>query len=128
MKKSFVLLFIQACKFGAVGVMNTLITLVSIFVLMRLGVHYLFSNGIGYSFGFVNSFIMNKYWTFQKKGATGKQAILFVIGFLVCYAVQLGIVYGLVRWVGISEYVAQLIGNVVYTASNFVFHRHITFS
>ncbi len=82
---------VQAIRFGIVGVLNTGITLAVIFVLMKvLGVHYALSNVIGYLLGSLNSFMLNKKWTFRSKGKVGLQGVLFGALLCVCYLIQLG--------------------------------------
>jgi putative flippase GtrA len=55
-------------KFNFVGILNTGITLAVFALLTRFfGVDPLIAEPIGYSLGLVNSFIMNKLWTFAKK-------------------------------------------------------------
>ena len=57
---------IQLLKYGVIGVMNTLITLVSFYLLnTRLGVPYGPSNIIGYVLGVINSFLWNRNWVFK---------------------------------------------------------------
>ena len=58
----------QAIKYGIVGVSNTLITALVIWVMMK-GLHCsdVLSNVVGYIAGVVNSFIWNKQWTFQSQ-------------------------------------------------------------
>jgi putative flippase GtrA len=76
---------------------------------------------------------------FRSNGALSRQAVHFIIGFLVCYAVQFLVVWTLNQFVlkdvelhivvmTLSGYgIATLIGNVCYTLCNFVYNRLITF-
>ena len=57
----------QFIRFGIVGIINTLITLIVIYFLQEiLHVKYTISNFIGYIAGVVNSFFWNKLWVFKK--------------------------------------------------------------
>jgi putative flippase GtrA len=75
-------------RFSAVGAMNTAID-IGIFVLLTgSGIHYLLSHCISYSVGMVNSYLLNKMWTFRRKGgAEWKEMLkflsvnLFTLGF-----------------------------------------------
>ena len=60
--------FGQFIKFNLVGLINTVITL-AIFALLNKVFHInkLFAEPVGYGCGLINSFIMNKLWTFGKK-------------------------------------------------------------
>ena len=56
----------QAIKYGIVGVSNTVITAVVIWIMMKLfGCSDVVSNMVGYVAGVLNSFIWNKQWTFR---------------------------------------------------------------
>ncbi len=119
---------VQAIRFGIVGVLNTGITLAVIFVLMKgLGVHYALSNCIGYVVGFLNSFVLNKKWTFRSKGNVGVEGVLFVAVFGVCYLIQLGALVLMKETMGIKADYAQLLAMAVYTGFNFILNKLITF-
>ena len=80
----------QAIKYGVVGLSNTLITMIVIWVMMKLfGCREGLSNLTGYVAGILNSFIWNKQWTF-KGSSTGwtKGAIRFY--YLLCFTVRIG--------------------------------------
>ncbi|MFT8322973.1 MAG: GtrA family protein [Bacillus sp. (in: firmicutes)] len=53
-------------KFGAVGGINTSIDLVVYSILAGLHVHYLFAQCISYICGLLNSYFMNRKWTFKR--------------------------------------------------------------
>lgn len=134
--------FIQLLKYALVGVMNTLITLGSIFVCKSfLGVNEYVSNAIGYALGLLNSFLWNRQWVFHSNGALSRQAVHFLIGFAICYCIQFLVVWLINQsWFGDTEYsiwpgivisgygVATLVGNVCYTLANYTYNRVITFS
>ena len=81
--------FIQLLKYGVIGLSNTFITWIAFFVLNSLlGVPYMLSNAVGYVLGVVNSFIWNRTWVFKAKSDIKREAVLFVVGFLLCYGLQ----------------------------------------
>lgn len=131
---------IQFVKYALVGVLNTSLTLVVIFICKSmLDVNPYVSNAIGYVVGLINSFLWNRQWVFRSNGAMHRQALHFVCGFLLCYAVQFVVVWLLnqstfgelqfvILGVTLSGYgIATLIGNVCYTVVNFVYNRTVTF-
>jgi putative flippase GtrA len=72
----------QAVKFGAVGVLNTLVDLGLYFALTRwLGLAGLpvLAKGISYSAGILNSFLWNRNWTFRSQASTWKTLVIFVL-------------------------------------------------
>lgn len=132
----------QIVKYGAVGVLNTFLTLFVIFLCKSvMGVNEYASNALGYIVGFVNSFFCNKKWVFHSKGGYVGEGLKFCLGFLVCYCAQLAVVWSINQsWFGDTEYdiwgifvlsgygIATLIGNVVYSACNFLYNKFVTFT
>lgn len=131
---------IQFIKYCMVGVINTLVTLIVIFVCKSLlGVNPYVSNVLGYIAGVINSFFFNKAWVFKSHGSYWREALRFALGFCICYGLQFGCVwllnessfgkleFDVVGFV-ISGYgIATLLGNVVYTLANFIYNRLVTF-
>lgn len=132
---------IQFVKYALVGVMNTLVTLIVIYVTKSfLGIKPMGANAIGYACGLINSFIWNKTWVFRSRKDFKREALKFMVGFGLCYLLQFVIVWALtyrtplgeMQWViagmTFSGYaVATLAGNVGYTVANFIFNRTVTF-
>jgi len=132
----------QIVKYGAVGVLNTFLTLFVIFLCKSvMGVNEYVSNAIGYTMGFINSFMCNKTWVFHSKGGYVGEGVKFCIGFLVCYGIQLMVVWSINQSAfGDTEYdilgaftlsgygVATLAGNVVYTVCNFIYNKFVAFA
>ena len=118
----------QFLKYGIVGVMNTLITLAIIFFMMDvLKTDYRISNATGYLAGFINSFFMNKHWTFKSKGRTYREALLFTLVFAVAYAIQYVALILLHKSLGISKNLSQLLSACIYTFFGFIGNRLFTF-
>ncbi|HEX2927263.1 MAG TPA: GtrA family protein [Ruminiclostridium sp.] len=129
LKDRFGSLFGQMVKYGLVGVVNTVITMIILFLLQNVfGVSYKIANGAGYVAGFINSFVLNKFWTFKgNQKSTFSQFIRFALVFAVCYAIQLGLVVLLVEKVHIGKNISQLIGMVFYTLVSFLLNKLFTF-
>lgn len=121
---------IKFIKFLVVGCINTLITLVVIYILMHLfRVDYKTSNAAGYVVGLVNSFFWNKLWVFKKRnGGLFKEVALFVIFFLICYGAQFICLLVLVEKMGVDKSLSQFLAMIVYTLLNFIFNRLFTFA
>lgn len=118
----------QFFKFGLVGILNTLITLAVIFLLMHFSpASYVIANAAGYILGFINSFILNKTWTFKSKGPVGKESIGFIIVFAVTYGIQLGVLVYLKENLKVDAHWAQVIAMVFYTGINFLGNKLFTF-
>lgn len=133
---------IQLIKYGIVGVSNSLITLIVIYLCNEvIGMKLMLADVIGYIAGLINSFIWNKNWVFKSHNKRlHREALLFVVGFLVCFGLQFVTVLCLrdpmkaleLTPAGIpsdtfGEYAAVCIGMVVYTLANYAYNRFVTF-
>lgn len=120
--------FVRFLKFLIVGIINTGITYI-VYVLLRfLDLVPELCNVIGYIVGVVNSFIWNKKWVFQaRSGNTINEFMSFIAVFVVCYAIQLYVFRTMLYVFFINEYLAQLIGMIVYTILNFSLNRIFSF-
>lgn len=132
---------VRFVKYCLVGVLNTLLTLGVILVCKSfLGVNPYVSNAAGYLVGVTNSFLWNKKWVFKSEAGMGREAVKFLCGFAVCYALQFFVVWILnqssfgdieidLNFFTLSGYgIATLIGNFTYTVANFIYNRLFTFS
>jgi len=118
----------QCFTFGTVGIINTALTLGIIYALVEfLGVWYVAGNALGYAAGFINSFVMNKLWTFKSRGPVARESFLFAAVFAACYAVQLGTLLALRKLFAMDTFLSQVISMAPYTALNFLGNRNITF-
>ncbi len=118
----------QAVKYGLVGISNTLITAVVIWIMMKiLGFSDIFSNITGYAAGVANSFIWNKQWTFKSSDSWMSSAIRFGFVFGICYLLQLGLLLYLNKNLHIDPYYNQLIAMAFYTVVNFLLNKFYTF-
>lgn len=117
-------------RFGSVGVINTLMdfTVFSIMV-YTLSVNIAVSQAVGYGCGVVNSFIMNKSWTF--KAGQQKNTTLQFAAFLVINAISLGIssllIGFFVNHTSISVLMAKLIVTLITQTINYVGYKMVVF-
>ena len=143
----------QLFKYGIVGVINTLITMIVIWVILKFwfgvvskekasALQMIVSNFFGYTAGVISSFILNRSWTFESKSDWKTGFLKFLLTFGVCYVLQLVLVLILNKYVSIptfefnafgenyivtSSYICQLIGMAFYTILGFVFNKYYTF-
>lgn len=130
--------FLQIVKYGLVGIANTALTTAVIYILLYLFLNkedesssslLLLSiiNIIGYLVGLINSFILNRCWTFQSKTDWKSSFARFLLAFGICFLLQLVVVLCCNHIQLASPYVCQLIGIVVYSGLNFVLNKYYTF-
>jgi putative flippase GtrA len=118
----------QFLKFSFVGVLNTLITLLTIWVFVNVfsTSHYV-ANVMGYVLGVLNSFIMNKIWTFNHKSKTGATFIKFIGVFVITYLIQFSVLSLLLNFSKLDPFVSQILAMITYTILNFIINKKFTF-
>ncbi len=116
-------------KYGLVGVLNTLVTGVVIFTLMNVfSVSLRIANIAGYVVGFINSFVLNRSWTFKgHQASTITQFLRFTGVFAVCFLLQHGLVIMLAEKLLIDKNISTLIGMIFYTGISYVLNKLFTF-
>lgn len=140
---------VQLIKYGIVGVFNTAICLGTIFICKSvLDLNEYLSNMLGYTAGLINSFVWNRTWVFKSSGNPMGEALRFVLGWGVCYAIQLACMWLMLNFTPLSTWqyvftgdtigmlagytlsgygIATLIGAVIYTAVNYTYNRIVVF-
>ena len=121
-------LFVQAVKFGLVGVINTLVDYLSYTLLLFIpffAENYVLAQIIGYSLGLCNSLVLNKRWTFaQREPMTRRQLACFLAGNL---AASTGILVLTQERMQMNRYIGKAISVVGSMAVNFVGSKLLVF-
>ncbi len=120
-------------RFVLVGVCNTLLSLLLMFLLEGLG--YWPSTAIAYAAGAALSFFLNRYFTFHSDEDFWRSVGKFIVNVAVCYAVAYALAQPLVRWAlgGTSispvwqERIAKVVGMGLYTLLNYFGQRFFAF-
>ncbi|MFZ7127484.1 MAG: GtrA family protein [Desulfobacterales bacterium] len=119
----------QFAVFSAIGVLNTLIHYGVFYALLNgFGIHYLVSSGIGYGCGLVNSYLLNRKFTFRvARGRNISEFGKFVIVNIVALSVNLVLMKALVDVAGLRPEIAQVFAIVGSLAANFAGNKAWTF-
>lgn len=115
-------------KFGAVGIVNTLITIGSFTLFVYLGVNYILANFMAYILGMINSFFLNKNWVFQTKTNHISIVIKFIFVNLITLGINTLFLYVLVQFIHLHASVAQLISTSFGLVINYVLNKKWTFN
>lgn len=133
---------LQFVRYLAVGGLNTLVTLLAIYVCKSfLDINPWVSNAIGYVAGVINSFVWNRCWVFNSHSRRWtEELVVFLIGFAVCYGAQFLCTWLMDTYVIDPDFelhilsltfsgygIATLVGMMVYTIANFIYNRLFTF-
>jgi len=118
-------------RFGCVGCLNTMFDF-GIFSLLNslFGINYIISQIISYSSGTINSYILNKYWTFNDT-KTNKKTTKEIVQFIVVNTASLGVsLIGLsilMKDSAMNPFIAKIIAMVLAQVVNFLGYRFWVF-
>ena len=131
-------------KYNAIGVMNTLITLATFWILHEvLNWDYKLSNFIGFIAGGLNSYLCNRIWNFKSTNKKRTEVVRFIIVFLCSYGINFLVLEGTTHvlttapWcAGFTAFISQFmkpttfanfIANVVYVLVSFTLYKKWVF-
>lgn len=103
------LVLFQWLRFAAVGVSNTLLSTLVFAGLFHLGVHYLLASSVAFALGALNSYVLNRRWTFRSRNRRAPELARFACVQIVGLGVDLALLSGLVELAGLPHVVAQVL-------------------
>lgn len=109
---------IQFLKFGIVGILNTLITVVSFNILVFVNINYLCANYISYFLGVINSYLLNSKFVFKESRSKENWTKFLIVNILVLGFNSL-ILYLGVNELGVNISISQIVSIVLGTFLNF---------
>ena len=117
--------FWQIVKFGIVGCINTLNSLLIYYILLFFKVEYLFANVIAYFASTMIGYLLNKFWVFKEKeqNATLKYYIVYISSFFL----NMFCMYLWVDILHISKYLAPILTLFVTVPYNYLFSKFWVF-
>jgi len=122
----------QFLKYGVVGASNTILTFVIYTVgVVEVGVPYLLALIVGYVVGSLNSYILNRHWTFRAGDvahAHGTAGPRFAIVQACAIGINLLALYLLVHHAGVHKIDAQAILTIPVLAVTFFINRAWAFA
>jgi len=111
-----------------VGVVNTLVGLGTTFIgLEILALHYLLANAVGYGFGLICSYFLNRTITFRSPHRGARHFVKFLIFFFISYALGQLLLILLVEQFQMDEFLATIFGMGLYTLVSFYLNRKFVF-
>jgi putative flippase GtrA len=119
----------QFIKFSLVGLLNTGIHYAMFLFLYRsCGINYLFASAVGYSCGLLNSFILNKNWTFKTINVRRDvEFIKFILVNIVALAINIIALKFFVEAIKIIPEISQVLAIVSSFIVNFLGNKYWTF-
>jgi putative flippase GtrA len=119
----------QFVKYGLVGASNTIVQFAVYSIGVAIGIDYLVALVIGYVAGALNSYVLNRHWTFRAghiAHSTSGSRFALVTGCAI--AVNLALLYLLVHHAGIAKIPAQAILVLPILAVTFPINRWWSFA
>lgn len=112
----------QFIKFSLVGASNTLVTyLVFLLLYDLLGVHYLIASALGWIAGMLNSYLLNRRFTFRvQSSASLGEGLKFGLVSAGAGVLNLVLLHILVQWAGLIPEIAQALAIIGSYLPNFL--------
>jgi putative flippase GtrA len=115
-------------KFGAVGILNTIITIISFILFTYLGMDYILANIVAYGFGVVNSYYWNNHWVFKVKSKNIHLFLKFIAVNLITLGINTFILFLFVKYFMLLPVLAQIIATGIGMIINFLLNKFWTFN
>jgi putative flippase GtrA len=118
----------QFVKYGVVGASNTALTVATYSIGVWIGVPYLISLLVGYIPGGLNSYLLNRHWTFDAGHlAHSRSGTRFAIVQSCAILANVGLLYLMVHHLHVEKIAAEVIVIVPVVAITFFINRTWTF-
>lgn len=116
-------------KFALVGVLNTSIDFIVYGLFTWFNVNYILAQCISYSAGVLNSYIMNRKWTFEQTGKGSKHEFFTFIGVnLITLVITTFLLTLFYKWLGISLFISKLLVTAVSVGINYIGTKQFVFT
>ena len=117
----------QRIRFLLTGGINTAVGYGTFAFLIFTGVHYLVANVISTSVGVTCSYILNKYFTFQKKEKSISEVFRFVSVYAASFVLWNVLLFVLVDKMSLSPYWAGILNLIFTTLISWFGHKYYSF-
>jgi putative flippase GtrA len=111
---------LQFLKYLKVGVINTLCSLVIVYVLLFFEYDPYKSNLIGYIYGVFQSFFLNKAYAFSVEKLTSRHFASFILAFIFAYTSNLILLWVLIELLNLNIYFSQFLCMGIYAVVFFL--------
>ncbi|MFT5874308.1 MAG: putative flippase GtrA [Clostridium sp.] len=127
-KRELLKLAEQFIKFGIVGVANTLIALLTYYILVYFKFNYIIANTIGFIVSVINAYYWNNKFVFKKSDSNNVKTIIKTfIAYGTTFLISTVLLIAMVDYLGISKIVAPIINLIITIPLNFLLNKFWTF-
>ena len=120
-------LLLQWLRFAVVGAANTVLSWCVYAVVEHEGVHYLLASAVAFVLGALNSYVLNRGWTFRSHGRRAPEAMRFGVIQCVGLGIDVALLY-LLTHAGVHHLIAQALVFPVASAVTFGLSRQWAFA
>ena len=119
----------QFVKFGLVGVSNTVLALAIYYVLLFLGMHYLWANVFAFAISVLNAYFWNSRFVFTRNPTSGRarQLAKVYVSYGLTFVLSMVLLYVMVDILGVSELLAPVFNLCITVPLNFLLNRFWAF-
>lgn len=116
-------------KFSVVGAMNTALDLAIYTVLVFVGqVYFLAANVIAFLLASINSYVLNRRWTFRSRDPQWqRQMQKFMLVSVISFGLNEGLLYVAGVHLGAGKFLAKIMATIITLFWNFLVNRFWTF-
>ena len=118
----------QLVRFGVVGCSNTALSWCAYALLVWAGMDVLLASGVAWTLGAVNSYVLNRRWTFRSRGRYAPELVRFVAVQCAGLALDVVLLAALTRDADVLELVAQALVYPATTVATFALSREWAFA
>jgi putative flippase GtrA len=118
----------QWLRFALVGVSNTLLYAAAYVWLDRIGVHYVLASSLAFAVAVLNSYVLNRRWTFRSQARRAPELARFLCAQLLGAAASLSLLAALVELGGLNPLAAQVVAFPVASLISFALSREWAFA
>jgi putative flippase GtrA len=119
---------LQWLRFATVGVTNTVLSLALYAALLGLGTFYLAASAVAFAVATLNSYALNRRWTFRSTGRRSPEVLRFYLVSAAGLALNLALLSLFVEDVSLPSLVAQLAVIPLVSVVTFTWNRRWTFA
>lgn len=117
----------SAILYAIVGVANTIVGFGVMVILTYFGLAPELANAIGTIAGVLNSYILNKKFTFKSQNTHTRDFTRFIVAMGIAYGANLLVLMLMYRIFGIDKYICLIVANVIYTIVGYLVSKFWAF-
>jgi len=115
-------------RYALIGLINTVLGFIVIFIFMLLGFSPIISNFAGYTAGLFLGFFLSKNFVFVSNGHFIAEGFRFFIAFIISFLFNLFVLYLCLTYFSLWEGIAQVVAAISYSLLMYFLSRFFVFN